>query len=112
MIVFVAIGSLILAGTALKNRFYDLSGNRGVFSASASPPAPRGLFYTFFSLIALLKKSGLSMPLFPVESIADAWGRIPAYLPVFALEMAGLVFLLKCGNTVRKGFQARRARTS
>ena len=27
MIVFVAIGSLILAGTALKNRFYDLSGD-------------------------------------------------------------------------------------
>lgn len=99
MIVFVAIGSLILAGTALKNRFYDLSGDeRRIFGIRIAAGGLAVYFIIFFALIALLIKAGLvTWPLFPVDSTGDAWARIPAYLPVFALEIAGLLFLLKVG---------------
>ncbi len=99
MIAFVAIGSLILAATALKNRYNELSGDaRRIFGARVAAGALSALFLAFFALIALLIRTGLvTWPLFPVESVSEAWGRIPVYLPVFLLEMAGLLFLVKAG---------------
>ncbi len=107
MIVFVAIGSIILAATAIKNRYTDLPGpDKPLFGTRIAAGGLVVYFAFFFALIALLMKAGLvTWPLFPVESVPDAWGRIPSYLPVFFLEIAGLLFLLTTGMPFSSAFR-------
>lgn len=107
MIVFVAIGSIILAVTELKNRYADRpASDRPLFGARIAAGGLVVYFFFFFAVIALLMKAGLvTWPLFPVESVVEAWGRIPSYLPVFFLEAAALLLLVKTGTSFSTAFK-------
>ncbi|RPI92288.1 MAG: CPBP family intramembrane metalloprotease, partial [Spirochaetales bacterium] len=106
MIVFVAIGSVILAATALRNRYADLpESEKPLYAARISAGLLVVYFVFFFAVIAVIITSGLvTWPLFPVNSIPEAWGRIPVYLPIFGLELAALLLLVKTGTSFSWAF--------
>ncbi|HSV95918.1 MAG TPA: prolipoprotein diacylglyceryl transferase family protein [Spirochaetota bacterium] len=107
MIVFVAIGSIILAATALRNRYANLpESDKPLYGTRIAACGIVVYFAFFFIVIALLVRGGLvTWPLFPVESVIDAWRRIPSYLPVFFLEIAGLLFMMILGMSFTSAFR-------
>ncbi|MCU0844628.1 MAG: prolipoprotein diacylglyceryl transferase [Spirochaetes bacterium] len=107
MIVFVAIGSVILAGLALRNRYAEIpESDRPLYGTRLAAGGLIVYFALFFIVIALLMRAGLvTWPLFPVEGVMDAWKRIPSYLPVFFLETAGLLFMAGIGMPFSSAFR-------
>jgi phosphatidylglycerol:prolipoprotein diacylglycerol transferase len=110
MMAFVAVGALILIGINLRARLATMDAAARINAVRRySAGGFVAYFFVFFGIIALLMRSGMvKWPLFPVDTVAEAYGRIPVYLPVFFLESAALLLLWKLRIPIAGAFTLRR----